>query len=123
VTLIHPLSEDPDGFQPMPADPVMAAAGMQASLRTLDLSAVSDRAELMQQLYVGLDLPEHFGRNWDALFDLLADPETMRPTAVQLVGWEHFNKHHRELAAGLKNVLLDAQMALRAAGIALWLLN
>lgn len=120
MTLNNPLSEKPDGFQPTPADPVMAAAGVQASLRTIDLRAAVDRAALMRQLSVGLDLPSYFGRNWDALYDLLI--ETTQPTAVQILGWEYFQGHHRELAGQLKTVLIDAQDALAAADIRLWVL-
>ncbi len=120
MTLNNPLSEKPSGFQPAPADPVMAAAGVQASLRTIDLRAATDRAALMQQLSVGLDLPSYFGRNWDALYDLLA--ETTQPTAIQILGWDHFQSHHRELAGQLKSVLIDAQDTLVAANIRLWVL-
>ena len=120
MTLNNPLSDKPDGLQPAPADPVMAAAGVQASLRTIDLRAADDRTTLMQQLSVGLDLPHYFGRNWDALYDLLT--ETTQPTALQILGWEHFQDHHRELARQLKGVLIDAQDTLAAADIRLWVL-
>ena len=120
MILNNPLSEKPDGFQHAPADPVMAAAGVQASLRTIDLKAADGRAELMQQLSVGLDLPSYFGRNWDALYDLLA--QTTQPTAIQILGWKDFQKHHRELARQLKSVLIDAQNTLAAANIQLWVL-
>ena len=120
MTLNSPLSEKPSGFQPAPADPVMAAAGVQASLRTIDLRAATGREALMQQLSVGLDLPSYFGRNWDALYDLLT--ETTQPTAIQILGWDHFQNHHRELARQLKSVLIDAQDTLAAADIRLWVL-
>ncbi|MFJ7149802.1 barstar family protein [Streptomyces sp. NPDC100445] len=40
---------------------------------TLDLDGVTDKAALMDRVARALDLPDWFGRNWDALADSLAD--------------------------------------------------
>jgi hypothetical protein len=40
---------------------------------TLDLDGVTDRAELMDRCARALQLPDWFGRNWDALADSLTD--------------------------------------------------
>ncbi|MFF4508591.1 barstar family protein [Streptomyces sp. NPDC001401] len=41
---------------------------------TLDLDGVSDKAGLMDRCARDLRLPDYFGRNWDALADVLSDP-------------------------------------------------
>jgi len=41
---------------------------------TLDLDGVTDKAGLMDRCARDLRLPEYFGRNWDALADVLSDP-------------------------------------------------
>ncbi|MFF3335768.1 barstar family protein [Streptomyces sp. NPDC002888] len=40
---------------------------------TLDLDGVTDKAGLMDRCAHALDLPDWFGRNWDALADSLGD--------------------------------------------------
>ncbi|MFE9451479.1 barstar family protein [Streptomyces sp. NPDC006739] len=40
---------------------------------TLDLDGVTDKAGLMARCVRALELPEWFGRNWDALADSLSD--------------------------------------------------
>ncbi|WP_424952282.1 barstar family protein [Deinococcus sp.] len=121
LTNANPLLSAPDGFQQAPADPQMAA-GLGATLRQLDLTTVDGKAELMHRLARDLTLPAHFGRNWDALYDILADPEGMKATVICLKGWNDFQEKHPDLAATLKNVLLDAQTALKGADIPFWIL-
>ncbi len=41
---------------------------------TLDLDGVRDKAGLMDRCARDLTLPHWFGRNWDALADVLSDP-------------------------------------------------
>ncbi|MFE7856988.1 barstar family protein [Streptomyces sp. NPDC057403] len=41
---------------------------------TLDLDGVRDKAGLMDRCVRDLTLPDWFGRNWDALADVLSDP-------------------------------------------------
>ncbi|GAA4793172.1 barstar family protein [Streptomyces ziwulingensis] len=41
---------------------------------TLDLDGVTDKAGLMDRCAGELELPDWFGRNWDALADSLSDP-------------------------------------------------
>jgi len=47
---------------------------MTARLVTLDLDGVTDKAGLMDRCARDLPLPDWFGRNWDALADVLSDP-------------------------------------------------
>ncbi|MFE2969052.1 barstar family protein [Streptomyces sp. NPDC059340] len=69
------------------------AVGWQVSV--LDLTGVSDKAAFMERCVRALDLPEWFGRNWDALADCLGDPDwgPASPGRVILVnGWRHYAK-------------------------------
>ena len=50
----------------------------------LDLSACGDREELYAVLREGMDLPEDFGGNLDALWDVLTEP-TYRARHCRLV--------------------------------------
>ncbi|MFI9175716.1 barstar family protein [Streptomyces lincolnensis] len=45
---------------------------------TLDLDGVTDKAGLMDRCARALELPDWFGRNWDALADSLGD-RSVRP--------------------------------------------
>ncbi|NEB05199.1 barstar family protein [Streptomyces sp. SID13726] len=47
---------------------------MTARVVTLDLDGVTDKADLMDRCARDLPLPDYFGRNWDALADVLSDP-------------------------------------------------
>ncbi|MFG2499155.1 barstar family protein [Streptomyces sp. NPDC048441] len=47
------------------------AAGL--STVSLDLNGVRDKAAFMERCARALDLPDWFGRNWDALADCLTD--------------------------------------------------
>lgn len=63
---------------------------------TLDLDGVTDKAGLMDRCATALDLPDWFGRNWDALADSLADPgvwpREAADTGLLLVvrGWQAY---------------------------------
>lgn len=47
---------------------------MRQYVVTLDLDGVTDKAGLMDRCARDLRLPDYFGRNWDALADVLSDP-------------------------------------------------
>ncbi|GBF04323.1 barstar-like nuclease inhibitor [Deinococcus aerius] len=115
--------EAPQGIQTAPHDPRIIAAGYQVSVREVDLSRVRDKESLMLAFLRGLGLSENFGRNWDALYDVLTDPDA-RPArfALVLCDYEHFRRRHRHLGAELERVLLDAQREAAAQGRSLWLL-
>lgn len=102
----------------------MVAAGAQVRLREVNLSEVSGKADLMLAFASGLTLTANFGRNWDALYDVLSDPaQVPERLALVLCGYPNFEREHPRLAAQLRNVLLDAQKALASEGKALWLLS
>ncbi|WP_161883287.1 barstar family protein [Deinococcus alpinitundrae] len=114
----------PQGIQPAPAEPRLVAAGAQVRLREVTLSAVQDKNDLMLAFANDLALSATFGRNWDALYDVLSDPDTApQRLALVLCDYPDFERRHARLAAELQQVLLDAQKALAGAGKALWLLS
>jgi len=50
-----------------------AVRGTVVDLVRIDLAAVSDKEQLLEQLASALAFPQWFGRNWDALEDCLGD--------------------------------------------------
>lgn len=52
-----------------------AARAAKIKLYSIDLGAVKSKNALLEMLYRGLKLPEHFGHNWDALADCLMDED------------------------------------------------
>ncbi|RPF31970.1 barstar family protein [Streptomyces sp. TLI_185] len=50
---------------------------------TLDLDGVTDKAGLMDRCVGALQLPDWFGRNWDALADSLSDHTVWPEAAVE----------------------------------------
>jgi len=119
------VSGDASGAAPRGIQALSTAAEAQAAgaaLTVLDLSGVQSRADLMDRLTRDLKLPDYFGRNWDALYDLLSDDGRMPPTVLHLLGWEEFRAEHPQLAAQLQSTFEDAQEALAGAGVPLWVL-
>ncbi|TGN73026.1 hypothetical protein E5083_25470 [Streptomyces bauhiniae] len=63
---------------------------------TLDLKGVRNKAGLMDQVVSALNLPDWFGRNWDALLDSLSDTTLWPPAAIErgllivVRNWEPF---------------------------------
>ncbi len=114
----------PAGIQPAPAEPRLVAAGSQVRLREVTLSHIQDKEDLMLAFANDLTLNASFGRNWDALYDVLSDPQTApQRLALVLCDYRDFEKRRPRLAAELSKVLLDAQRALAQSGKALWLLS
>jgi RNAse (barnase) inhibitor barstar len=52
-----------------------AAKAAKLKWVAIDLGSVKSKNALLEALYRGLKLPEHFGHNWDALADVLMDDE------------------------------------------------
>ncbi|MEU9285165.1 barstar family protein [Streptomyces sp. NPDC048275] len=65
---------------------------------TLDLDGVTDKAGLMDRCARALQLPDWFGRNWDALADSLSDHSVWPEGAVEqgllvvVRGWRPYAK-------------------------------
>ncbi|MER6090562.1 barstar family protein [Streptomyces bluensis] len=59
----------------------------------LNLAGVTDKPAFMDRCTRALDLPDYFGRNWDALADCLGDLSWAPPAQGRLVvvtGWQEF---------------------------------
>ncbi|MPY65615.1 barstar family protein [Deinococcus sp. SDU3-2] len=121
--MINVFQESPQGIQTAPHDPRILAAGHQVALREVNFSEVRDKDSLMLAFLRGLALTESFGRNWDALYDVLTDPEA-RPErfAILLTDYAAFRTRQRQLGPYLEGVLLDAQAEVARQGRSLWLL-
>ncbi|WP_033321810.1 barstar family protein [Streptomyces yerevanensis] len=69
---------------------------------TLDLAGVADKAGFMERCVRALELPDWFGRNWDALADSLTD-RSVWPTGaaergllIVVTGWRTYAKARPE---------------------------
>lgn len=121
--MIQVFSEVPQGIQTAPHELRISAAGHQVAVREVDLTHVRDKDSLMMAFLSGLALTQSFGRNWDALYDVLTDPEQVSGRfALVLRDHESFRRRNRHLGAELEGVLLDAQQAAAQQGRLLWLL-
>ncbi|MCW7941085.1 hypothetical protein AAW14_03285 [Streptomyces hygroscopicus] len=62
----------------------------------LNLDGVADKAVFMERAVRALDLPDWFGRNWDALADSLTDPSVWPEAAagqgllIVVTGWRGY---------------------------------
>ncbi|WP_028803672.1 barstar family protein [Streptomyces sp. 142MFCol3.1] len=76
-----------------PLAEVCHAAGWQVTV--LDLTGITDKAGFMARCVRALDLPDWFGRNWDALADVLGDPDWGPASPGRLLvvtGWRRYAK-------------------------------
>jgi hypothetical protein len=74
-----------------PADSVRRAAGQAGwNFVRLDTSAADTKAAFLDACAIAFDLPDWFGRNWDALADSLSD----RSGEPELVLWEGWAALH-----------------------------
>ncbi|GHF32225.1 RNAse (barnase) inhibitor barstar [Deinococcus metalli] len=121
--MIQIFDEAPAGLQPAPHDPRVIAAGYQVTVREVDFGAVDDKDSVMLAFLAGLGLAQSFGRNWDALYDVLSDPGVWPPKlAILLCDYGHFRSRHARLSSDLDRVLLDAQAEAARQDRNLWLL-
>lgn len=121
--MIQVFSEAPRGIQPAPHELRISAAGHQVAVREVDLTNVRDKDGLMMAFLSGLALTQSFGRNWDALYDVLTDPQQFSGRlALVLCDYTHFKKKRPSLCAEMEGVLLDAQANAAEQGRSLWLL-
>ena len=104
----------------------VAAAAHHAKLRYLDvdLTHADDRATLFAALAKGLALPEHFGKNFDALADSLEDRDWLGKAgcAIRLGHATHYRKTHPHEWSTLEEVLSEAATFWRERNRAFWVL-
>jgi len=107
------------------ADAIAAAAG-HTKLRYLsvDLSHANDRAALFAALTKGLELPEYFGNNFDALADALEDRDWLGKSGciVRLGHAAHYRKTHPNDWHTLEEILSEASAFWRERHLPFWVL-
>jgi RNAse (barnase) inhibitor barstar len=90
----------------------LAAAASGAKMRFLaaDLKDVHSKAELLAAMAKGLQLPEHFGNNWDALADSVEDVAWLGKagTVILLTHTEGYRKAHGVDWTMLEDILAEA---------------
>lgn len=77
----------------------------------IDLNGVTNKQEFMERCALGLELPDWFGRNWDALADCLTDLSWWGETRGYLLmtaGWPAFEARAPEEAATAADVFAAA---------------
>ncbi|GAA1283153.1 barstar family protein [Streptomyces sp. NPDC056121] len=82
-------------------------------IRVLDLEGVKDKAGFMDRCVRDLELPDWFGRNWDALFDVLTDvsfwPDgSEQALLLSVVGWRPYASARPEDWETALDVFTDA---------------
>lgn len=93
------------------AEPLRAAAAHAGlKLATVDLAKAKDKATLFAEIDRALALPGHFGRNWDALADVLEDRDWLgkHGRVVLLAHAGAYRKDHPTDAHMLEEILGEA---------------
>lgn len=118
------FGDPPVGFVTGGVDTRLEAAAAEVRCWPVDLGGVAEKQELMAMLADDLELPSWFGRNWDALIDVLSDPEQVGERAALLFsGRATLAEKQPALASLLNRVLLETQLRAAATGGALWLVD
>ncbi|MGC4981920.1 barstar family protein [Streptomyces sp. DT193] len=103
-----------------PLAAVCRSAGWQVT--ELDLTGVLDKGAFMARCVRDLDLPEWFGRNWDALGDVLGDPDWGPASPGRLIvvtGWRPYARARPDEWEIVQEVLAAASGHYEAADAAL----
>jgi RNAse (barnase) inhibitor barstar len=108
---------------PEGADPLAAAAqALEFLCAEADLTAVQDKAGLLDALAEALAFPAWFGENWDALEDCLTDMSWSNAEGYVLI-LRHADRLH-ELAEGdfltALRILADVSTTWAEEGVAFW---
>lgn len=114
----------PLGIVALPQDGRLVAAAAGVRLLSVDLGTVVDKASLMDVLVRELELPGYFGRNWDALLDVLTDEDIVGDrAALVLSGLTALAGRAPGVADTLGEVMAAAQEDSAATGRSLWLVD
>ncbi|MDR2014191.1 MAG: barstar family protein [Azoarcus sp.] len=76
---IHPLKE-PEAL----ADLIQACETSSLHYFAIDIADVLNKAQLLERFAETLKFPDYFGRNWDALYDVLCDREWFGNSGIVL---------------------------------------
>lgn len=114
------IGETPPGLFEWRGNPALDVAGEARSagwvVRELDTTDVSDADQLYERIAVAWDLPEWFGRNLDALWDVLGD---LAVSSLMVVwgGYSALADHDPQLAQTVLELLRDACTQARAMAV------
>ncbi len=99
-----------------------AASHAHLAFCTADLGHAKDRAALFAQLDHGLELPDHFGHNWDALADVLEDRDWLGKTGRVIVftGTAAYRRDHKTDWATLEDIFAEAAEFWKERHVAFW---
>lgn len=105
------------------AEPLKVAASLaHLKYSTIDVSHAKDRATLFAELDRALNLPEHFGHNWDALADVLEDRDWLGKTGrvIAFSGAGAYRKEHPTDWTTLEDILSEASEFWKELHVGFW---
>ena len=116
---------DAAGVQPWsgPVEPLTtAAAHAHLRLDTVKIGHAKDRTALFAELDRALKLPEHFGRNWDALADVMEDRDWLgkRGRVIVFTGTTTYRRDHPNDWSTLEEILAEACEFWKERHVAFW---
>ena len=98
-------SQTPGIYRVLADPPEIVQALGEAGWSAVLVPAVDRTRDFYAEIARGLQLPEYFGRNADALWDSLT--ELTEPTALVLVDWTRFAQARPERWSRILGVLAD----------------
>ncbi len=112
---VRPWKGAADGVRTLATD-----AGLRHA--AVDLAKVQDRASLFKSLDGALQLPEHFGHNFDALADVLEDSDWLgkRGIAVVLLHTAPYKREHPAEWKTLEELFAEACEYWRERHVPFW---
>lgn len=114
------------GVRPLPPGSAerisAAAAALGFSCARLDLGACTDKRDLLELIATGLEFPDWFGRNWDALADCMDDLSWRAAPGhvVLLARAGAFREHHGEDFETLLQILRESAAFWAKVRVPLW---
>ena len=99
-----------------------AASHAQLAFATVDLTHAKDRAALFAALDKSLNLPDHFGHNWDALADVLEDRDWLgkHGRVIAFTGSAGYRREHPTDWSTLEDILGEAAEFWKERHVAFW---
>jgi RNAse (barnase) inhibitor barstar len=72
----------------------------------IDLGKVATEEDLHTLLMQRLEFPHYYGKNWDAFWDVITEPDCL-PQTLTFHGWGAFEQRQPEAARHLRELLRD----------------